>query len=72
MHNTSIFFLLQSTLSLGSVVEVMIGKGHRGTVAYLGATRFTPGKWVGVIRNKFDSMWTYMPIDHPLFAIIDV
>lgn len=36
---------------LGSVVEV-IGKGQRGTVAYIGATLFATGKWVGVILNE--------------------
>ncbi|XP_070710515.1 dynactin subunit 1-like isoform X2 [Pempheris klunzingeri] len=35
---------------IGSVVEV-IGKGQRGTVAYIGATLFASGKWVGVILN---------------------
>uniref|UniRef100_H3CNJ1 Dynactin subunit 1 n=1 Tax=Tetraodon nigroviridis TaxID=99883 RepID=H3CNJ1_TETNG len=36
---------------IGSVVEV-IGKGQRGTVAYIGATLFAAGKWVGVILNE--------------------
>ncbi|KAJ8335735.1 hypothetical protein SKAU_G00390770 [Synaphobranchus kaupii] len=35
---------------VGSLVEV-IGKGHRGTVAYIGATLFATGKWVGVILD---------------------
>ncbi|XP_033891644.3 dynactin subunit 1-like isoform X3 [Acipenser ruthenus] len=35
---------------VGSRVEV-IGKGHRGTVAYIGATLFATGKWVGVILD---------------------
>ncbi|XP_016160831.1 PREDICTED: dynactin subunit 1 [Ficedula albicollis] len=38
-------------LKVGSRVEV-IGKGHRGTVAYLGATLFATGKWVGVILDE--------------------
>ncbi|XP_053560342.1 dynactin subunit 1 isoform X2 [Bombina bombina] len=37
-------------LKVGSRVEV-IGKGHRGTVAYVGATLFASGKWVGVILD---------------------
>uniref|UniRef100_A0A8C7IUC1 Dynactin subunit 1 n=1 Tax=Oncorhynchus kisutch TaxID=8019 RepID=A0A8C7IUC1_ONCKI len=36
---------------VGSRVEV-IGKGHRGTVAYIGATLFSTGKWVGVILDE--------------------
>ncbi|XP_019718826.1 dynactin subunit 1a isoform X2 [Hippocampus comes] len=36
---------------IGSVVEV-IGKGQRGTVAFIGATLFAAGKWVGVILNE--------------------
>ncbi|XP_053314032.1 dynactin subunit 1 isoform X4 [Spea bombifrons] len=38
-------------LKVGSRVEV-IGKGHRGTVAYVGATLFASGKWVGVILDE--------------------
>ncbi|XP_030048404.1 dynactin subunit 1-like [Microcaecilia unicolor] len=38
-------------LKVGSRVEV-IGKGHRGTVAYVGATSFASGKWVGVILDE--------------------
>ncbi|XP_068163814.1 dynactin subunit 1-like isoform X8 [Antennarius striatus] len=36
---------------IGSIVEV-IGKGQRGTVAFIGATLFATGKWVGVILNE--------------------
>ncbi|KAF7229833.1 transcript variant X3 [Nothobranchius furzeri] len=36
---------------LGSVVEVT-GKGQRGTVAYIGATLFATGKWVGIILDE--------------------
>ncbi|XP_056225445.1 dynactin subunit 1-like isoform X5 [Seriola aureovittata] len=36
---------------IGSVVEVT-GKGQRGTVAYIGATLFASGKWVGVILDE--------------------
>ncbi|XP_076144781.1 dynactin subunit 1a isoform X2 [Alosa pseudoharengus] len=36
---------------VGSRVEV-IGKGERGTVAYVGATLFATGKWVGVILDE--------------------
>uniref|UniRef100_A0A8C9TIF8 Dynactin subunit 1 n=2 Tax=Scleropages formosus TaxID=113540 RepID=A0A8C9TIF8_SCLFO len=38
-------------VKVGSLVEV-IGKGHRGTVAYVGATLFATGKWVGVILDE--------------------
>ncbi|XP_060781636.1 dynactin subunit 1 [Neoarius graeffei] len=38
-------------VKVGSVVEV-IGKGHRGTVAYIGNTLFASGKWVGVILEE--------------------
>ncbi|XP_036406874.1 dynactin subunit 1-like [Megalops cyprinoides] len=38
-------------IKVGSLVEV-IGKGHRGTVAYIGATLFATGKWVGVILEE--------------------
>uniref|UniRef100_A0A671SAH3 Dynactin subunit 1 n=1 Tax=Sinocyclocheilus anshuiensis TaxID=1608454 RepID=A0A671SAH3_9TELE len=37
--------------AVGSLVEV-IGKGHRGTVAYIGNTLFASGKWVGVILEE--------------------
>ncbi|XP_072313144.1 dynactin subunit 1-like isoform X2 [Eucyclogobius newberryi] len=36
---------------VGSLVEV-IGKGQRGTVAYIGTTAFASGKWVGVILDE--------------------
>uniref|UniRef100_A0A3Q3JZH1 Dynactin subunit 1 n=1 Tax=Monopterus albus TaxID=43700 RepID=A0A3Q3JZH1_MONAL len=36
---------------IGSIVEVT-GKGQRGTVAYIGATLFAAGKWVGVILDE--------------------
>ncbi|XP_051943021.1 dynactin subunit 1 isoform X3 [Hippocampus zosterae] len=36
---------------VGSLVEV-IGKGQRGTVAYIGTTLFASGKWVGVILGE--------------------
>ncbi|XP_076830386.1 dynactin subunit 1 isoform X2 [Brachyhypopomus gauderio] len=38
-------------VKVGSLVEV-IGKGHRGTVAYIGTTLFASGKWVGVILEE--------------------
>ncbi|XP_042592616.1 dynactin subunit 1-like [Cyprinus carpio] len=38
-------------VKVGSLVEV-IGKGHRGTVAYIGNTLFASGKWVGVILEE--------------------
>ncbi|KAK3573973.1 hypothetical protein QTP86_034391, partial [Hemibagrus guttatus] len=38
-------------VKVGSIVEV-IGKGHRGTVAYIGNTLFASGKWVGVILEE--------------------
>ncbi|XP_064425259.1 dynactin subunit 1 isoform X2 [Latimeria chalumnae] len=38
-------------LKVSSRVEV-IGKGYRGTVAYVGATMFASGKWVGVILDE--------------------
>ncbi|XP_061699484.1 dynactin subunit 1 isoform X2 [Syngnathoides biaculeatus] len=36
---------------VGSMVEV-IGKGHRGRVAFVGTTLFASGKWVGVILDE--------------------
>uniref|UniRef100_A0A8C5H8N1 Dynactin subunit 1 n=2 Tax=Gouania willdenowi TaxID=441366 RepID=A0A8C5H8N1_GOUWI len=36
---------------IGSTVEVT-GKGQRGTVAYIGATLFASGKWIGVILEE--------------------
>uniref|UniRef100_A0A3Q2Q047 Dynactin subunit 1 n=1 Tax=Fundulus heteroclitus TaxID=8078 RepID=A0A3Q2Q047_FUNHE len=38
-------------LSIGSIVEVT-GKGQRGTVAYIGATLFASGKWVGIVLDE--------------------
>lgn len=38
-------------MKVGSLVEV-IGKGHRGIVAYIGNTLFASGKWVGVILEE--------------------
>ncbi|XP_051508098.1 dynactin subunit 1 isoform X1 [Myxocyprinus asiaticus] len=38
-------------VKVGSLIEV-IGKGHRGTVAYIGNTLFALGKWVGVILEE--------------------
>ena len=38
-------------VKIGSLVEV-IGKGQRGTVAYIGNTLFASGKWVGVILDE--------------------
>lgn len=38
-------------MKVGSLVEV-IGKGHRGTVGYIGTTLFASGKWVGVILEE--------------------
>ncbi|KAM6441115.1 dynactin subunit 1 isoform 1-T1 [Liasis olivaceus] len=38
-------------LKVGARVEV-IGKGYHGTVAYVGATLFATGKWVGVILDE--------------------
>uniref|UniRef100_A0A665VFL9 Dynactin subunit 1 n=1 Tax=Echeneis naucrates TaxID=173247 RepID=A0A665VFL9_ECHNA len=42
---------MNSHVLIGSVVEVT-GKGQRGTVAYIGATLFASGKWVGVILDE--------------------
>uniref|UniRef100_A0A8C4PXL9 Dynactin subunit 1 n=1 Tax=Eptatretus burgeri TaxID=7764 RepID=A0A8C4PXL9_EPTBU len=39
------------SVRVGYRVEV-IGKGHQGTVAYVGATLFASGKWVGVILDE--------------------
>ncbi|XP_060951755.1 dynactin subunit 1-like isoform X1 [Limanda limanda] len=36
---------------IGCTVEVT-GKGQRGTVAYIGATLFASGKWVGVVLDE--------------------
>ncbi|XP_061106971.1 dynactin subunit 1-like isoform X1 [Conger conger] len=39
------------SIKVGSQVEV-IGKGQRGSVAYIGTTVFATGKWVGVILDE--------------------
>lgn len=46
--NSHISILLSK---IGSIVEVT-GKGQCGTVAYIGATLFASGKWVGVILDE--------------------
>uniref|UniRef100_A0A8C1ZKA3 Dynactin subunit 1 n=1 Tax=Cyprinus carpio TaxID=7962 RepID=A0A8C1ZKA3_CYPCA len=56
MRNGSVFSRMSSDgggrpVKVGSLVEV-IGKGQRGTVAYIGATLFASGKWVGVILDE--------------------
>ncbi|VDD80908.1 unnamed protein product [Mesocestoides corti] len=38
-------------LRVGSSVLV-VGKNLKGTVAYIGTTQFSPGKWVGVVLNE--------------------
>lgn len=49
-YNSNNFYLLFVS-QIGSTVEVT-GKGQRGTVAYIGATLFASGKWVGVILDE--------------------
>ncbi|XP_041368819.1 dynactin subunit 1-like isoform X2 [Gigantopelta aegis] len=39
------------TTKVGTRVEV-IGKGHIGTVAYVGTTLFSNGKWIGVVLDE--------------------
>lgn len=38
-------------LKLNQKVEVT-GKGVQGTVAYIGSTMFSQGKWIGIILNE--------------------
>ena len=44
---------------IGMRVEV-VGKGLVGTVAYVGATMFASGKWIGVILDR-ESLGTNRP-----------
>lgn len=39
------------TISLGTRVETA-AKGYKGTVAYVGATQFATGKWIGVVLDE--------------------
>lgn len=39
-----------ATAKIGMKVEV-VGKGLTGTIAFVGATQFASGKWIGVILN---------------------
>ncbi|XP_018652354.1 restin-like [Schistosoma mansoni] len=43
--------MAEGKLKIGSRVEVT-GKDVVGTIAYIGATQFSPGKWVGVILEE--------------------
>ena len=43
--------MADKNLKIGQKVEIT-GKNVRGTIAYVGVTTFSTGKWVGVILNE--------------------
>ncbi|XP_052269765.1 dynactin subunit 1-like isoform X2 [Dreissena polymorpha] len=43
--------MAEKTMKMGTRVEV-IGKGVVGTVAYMGTTMFSAGKWIGVVLDE--------------------
>lgn len=42
---------MAANVKIGMRVET-VGKGQKGTVAYVGSTSFSTGKWIGVILDE--------------------
>lgn len=42
---------MATNVKVGMKVET-VGKGQKGTVAYVGSTLFATGKWIGVILDE--------------------
>jgi dynactin 1 len=42
---------MAANVKVGMKVET-VGKGQKGTVAYVGSTLFASGKWIGVVLDE--------------------